>query len=99
MKEVAGTAGEGPAISDAQGKSVLILGGTHEAVLETLCRYLTFRLRHEDIRFNALCYRIVRTETFAATFGAELVPLARRLGYESCFVEAEEVGRAAPGPV
>jgi enoyl-[acyl-carrier-protein] reductase (NADH) len=63
--------------------------------VETLCRYLTHRLRHEDVRFNVLRSRAVRTEAFEATFGAELGPLAHRLGYESCFVAPEEVGRAA----
>jgi NAD(P)-dependent dehydrogenase (short-subunit alcohol dehydrogenase family) len=66
-----------------------------KSVLETLCRYLTYRLRHEDVRINVLRSRAVRTDAFESTFGRELVPFARRLGYGECFVEPEEVGRAA----
>jgi NAD(P)-dependent dehydrogenase (short-subunit alcohol dehydrogenase family) len=66
-----------------------------KAVLETLCRYLTYRLRHEDVRINVLRSRAVRTEAFESVFGPELVPLAHRLGYQDCFVQPDEVGRAA----
>ena len=71
------------------------LAAASKAVLETLCRYLTYRLRHEDIRINILRSRGVRTDAFEATFGGELVPFARRLGYGDCLVEPEEVGRVA----
>jgi NAD(P)-dependent dehydrogenase (short-subunit alcohol dehydrogenase family) len=63
------------------------LAAASAAVLETLCRYLTYRLRHEDIRINVLRSRAVS--------GKDLVPLARRLGYENSFAEPGEVGRAA----
>jgi NAD(P)-dependent dehydrogenase (short-subunit alcohol dehydrogenase family) len=66
-----------------------------KSVLETLCRYLTHRLLNEDVRINVLRSRAVRTEAFEATFGQQLVPLAKRFGYEACFVEPEDVGRAA----
>jgi enoyl-[acyl-carrier-protein] reductase (NADH) len=66
-----------------------------KSLLETLCRYLTYRLRHEDVRINVLRSRAVRTDAFEATFGHELVPFVHRLGYDVCFVEPEEVGRAA----
>jgi NAD(P)-dependent dehydrogenase (short-subunit alcohol dehydrogenase family) len=66
-----------------------------KSVLETLCRYLTYRLRNEDVRINVLRSRAVRTDAFEATFGQELVSFAGRLGFGECFVEAEEVGRAA----
>jgi NAD(P)-dependent dehydrogenase (short-subunit alcohol dehydrogenase family) len=66
-----------------------------KSVLETLCRYLTYRLRDEDVRINVLRSRAMRTDAFEATFGQELVPFVGRLGYEDGFIEPEEVGRAA----
>ena len=48
-----------------------------KATLETLVRYLSHRLRREDIRINALRSRSVRTASFEATFGEELVPFVR----------------------
>jgi NAD(P)-dependent dehydrogenase (short-subunit alcohol dehydrogenase family) len=65
-----------------------------KAVLETLCRYLSYRLRHEDVRINVLRSRAVRTESFEAVFGGELVRFAGRFGLEDCFVEPGEVARA-----
>jgi NAD(P)-dependent dehydrogenase (short-subunit alcohol dehydrogenase family) len=52
------------------------------AVLEALCRCLTYRLRGEDVRVNVL-----RTRTAPA----DVVPFAGRLGYGDTFVEPEEV--------
>jgi NAD(P)-dependent dehydrogenase (short-subunit alcohol dehydrogenase family) len=52
------------------------------AVLEVLCRSLTYRLRHEDIRINVLRIRAAPPE---------VVRFADRLGYGDTFVEAEEV--------
>jgi NAD(P)-dependent dehydrogenase (short-subunit alcohol dehydrogenase family) len=66
-----------------------------KAVLETLCRYLSYRLRHEEVRINVLGSRAVRTESFAAVFGDELVRFAGRFGMADCFVEPKEVARTA----
>ncbi|MCB9676335.1 MAG: SDR family oxidoreductase [Alphaproteobacteria bacterium] len=65
-----------------------------KAVLETLVRYLTWHLRDEDVRVNAVRSRSVRTESFEATFGAGLDDLARRFASERHFVEPEEVAGA-----
>jgi hypothetical protein len=56
---------------------------------------LSYRLRHEDIRINVLRSRAVRTASFEAICGDDLVRFAGRFGMEACFVEPEEVGRAA----
>ncbi len=66
-----------------------------KAVLETLVRYLTWHLRHEDVRVNALRSRGVRTASFEATFGAELDSVVRALDAEHRYVPALEVARAA----
>ncbi len=52
------------------------------AVLEALCRCLTYRLRGEDIRVNVLRVR--------AAAGREFAAFAGRLGYGDTFVEPEE---------
>jgi NAD(P)-dependent dehydrogenase (short-subunit alcohol dehydrogenase family) len=71
------------------------LAAASTSVLETLCRYLTYRLRHEDIRLNVLRTRAVRADAFAPALAKDVEPLARRLGYASTLVEPDEVGRAA----
>jgi NAD(P)-dependent dehydrogenase (short-subunit alcohol dehydrogenase family) len=52
------------------------------AVLEVLCRFLSYHLRHEDVRINVLRIR---------TAPAEVVAFADRLGYGDTFVDPEEV--------
>ena len=66
-----------------------------KAVLETLVRYLTYQLRDEDIRVNAVRSRSVRTATFEMTFGPRVDSVAERYGSPSLFVTPEEVGGAA----
>ena len=44
---------------------------TAKAVLETLCRYLHYRLREEGTSVNVVRTRFVDTESLAATFGEE----------------------------
>jgi len=66
-----------------------------KAVLETLCRYLSYRLFDEDIRINVIRSRSVRTASFNAHFGAEFSEFARRFTRESHFMQAEEVADAA----
>jgi NAD(P)-dependent dehydrogenase (short-subunit alcohol dehydrogenase family) len=59
------------------------LGAAFGAVLEALCRCLTYRLRHEDVRINILRVRAAP---------AEVLPFAERLGYGDTFVDPEEAG-------
>ena len=65
-----------------------------KAVLETLCRYMNYRLFDEDVRINVVRSRSVRTASFDAHFGAEFSDFARRFTRESHFMQAEEVANA-----
>lgn len=66
-----------------------------KAVLETLVRYLTFHLRHEDVRINAVRSRSVKTASFDRTFGPEVGDIARRFATEAHWVTPDEVAGAA----
>ena len=67
-----------------------------KAVLETMCRYLNFRLFDEQVRVNILRSRLVRTASFDATFGAEFHNLLEALGgFEDCYTTPEDIGNAA----
>lgn len=64
-----------------------------KAVLETLCKYLSYRLAAEDVRVNILRASFVRTESLAATMGEECIPFVERFD-PSMFVTVEEVAEA-----
>ena len=49
-----------------------------KAVLESLCRYLHYRLRDGGTSVNVVRTRFVDTESLAATFGDEFAPFVRR---------------------
>lgn len=66
-----------------------------KSVMETLCRYMSYRLLDEDIRINVLRSRSVVTPSFEATFGADFMEFARSFCRPSHFLPAEEVGEAA----
>lgn len=66
-----------------------------KAAMETLCRYMSYRLFDEDIRINVLRSRNVRTPSFDETFGEELVAFAERFTRPEHFLPAEEVAGAA----
>ena len=66
-----------------------------KAVMETLCRYMSYRLYDEDVRINVLRSRNVRTPSFDETFGADFVAFSRRFTRPEHFLPAEEVGNAA----
>lgn len=65
-----------------------------KAVMETLCRYLTYRLRDEDCRINVIRSRAIRTASFDATFGPELAEFAKKYVPDSHFIAPEEVADA-----
>ena len=67
-----------------------------KSVLETLCRYLHYRLREEGTSVNVVRTRFVDTESLAATFGDEFVPFVRRFEPD-VFSTPEEVGEAVYG--
>lgn len=66
-----------------------------KAVMETLCRYLTYRLRHEDVHINVLRSRSVRTPAFEEVFGEELTGFTRRFVSDDHYVEPVDVAHAA----
>lgn len=66
-----------------------------KAVMETLAKYMNYRLFDEDIRINVLRSRSVRTASFESTFGAEFTKFAKRFSRESHFLPPEEVAEAA----
>ena len=66
-----------------------------KAVMETLCRYLNYRLYDEDLRINVIRTRSVRTESFRTAFGSDFEAFARRFTREEHFVDAGEVADAA----
>jgi enoyl-[acyl-carrier-protein] reductase (NADH) len=65
-----------------------------KAVLETLCRYLNYRLQHEQVRINIVRSRNIRTQALSDTFGADFERFARRFMREEHFMDAAEVGNA-----
>jgi len=65
-----------------------------KAVLETLCRYLNYRLFDEDIRVNVVRAGLVRTESLRATFGRDFEPFVERFNSERLFIPAEDVANA-----
>jgi NAD(P)-dependent dehydrogenase (short-subunit alcohol dehydrogenase family) len=61
-----------------------------KAVVETLCRYLAFRLAGEHVNINVVRAALVRTESLNATMGDECVPFIERFD-KSMFVTPDEV--------
>lgn len=62
-----------------------------KAVLETMCRYMNFRLRKEGVRVNIIRSRMVPTKSFDATFGKPFHDFAAQLGFDDCYVSVEEI--------
>jgi NAD(P)-dependent dehydrogenase (short-subunit alcohol dehydrogenase family) len=65
-----------------------------KAVMETLCRYMSYRLFDEDIRINVVRSRLVRTESLRATFGRDFEEFAERYNMSRQFIPEEEVANA-----
>jgi NAD(P)-dependent dehydrogenase (short-subunit alcohol dehydrogenase family) len=66
-----------------------------KAVMETLCRYLSYRLYDEDLRLNVIRTRSVRTESFRTAFGSDFEAFAQRFTRDGHFVDSREVADAA----
>ncbi len=62
-----------------------------KAMLETLCRYMTHRLREEDISINVVRTRAVLTDSLDATFGAEMKEFVSRFVKPDDFIRADDV--------
>lgn len=67
-----------------------------KAVLETLCRYMHYRLRGSGTTVNVVRTRFTDTESLAAVFGDDFLPFVRR--YEpDVITSADEVAAAILG--
>lgn len=66
-----------------------------KAVAETMVKYVSYRLRDEGVRINALRSRAIKTESFDGTFGADFYGFLREFVPEEWFMRPDEVGRAA----
>jgi NAD(P)-dependent dehydrogenase (short-subunit alcohol dehydrogenase family) len=66
-----------------------------KAALETLCRYLTERLRDEDIRINVLRAIGIPTDAFRTAFGDDFADFMARYGSDARMATAEDVAGAA----
>ena len=65
-----------------------------KSVLETLCRYLSYRLFDEGVRVNVVRSRLVATENLWATFGRDFEPFCDRFNMRRQFVTCEDVGNS-----
>ena len=65
-----------------------------KTVMETLCRYLNYRLFEEDVRINVVRSRFIPTESLRATFGEEFEAFAARFDLRRLIVAADEVADA-----
>src|SRR5262249_261294 len=61
-----------------------------KVVLETMCRYMSYRLYDEDVRINVVRSRAVRTMSLRDTFG-DFEKFARRFTREQHFIDPKEV--------
>jgi len=66
-----------------------------KAVLETLTRYVAFRLRDEGVHINVLRSRAIKTESFDDTFGGEFYAFLGQFVPPSWFMTTTEVADAA----
>jgi len=62
-----------------------------KAVLEVVCRYLSYRLFSEDVRFNIVRARAVPTDSLRATFGESFEEFYARAGLSRDLLRPEEV--------
>jgi enoyl-[acyl-carrier-protein] reductase (NADH) len=65
-----------------------------KAVMETLCRYMSYRLFDQDCRVNVVRSRLVLTESLRATFGRDFEEFARHFNMNRQFIECDEVAGA-----
>jgi NAD(P)-dependent dehydrogenase (short-subunit alcohol dehydrogenase family) len=63
-----------------------------KALMETLCRYMNYRLFDAGVRVNVVRSRFVQTASLRATFGEAFVPFADRFNYRDKFIQPQEVG-------
>jgi NAD(P)-dependent dehydrogenase (short-subunit alcohol dehydrogenase family) len=66
-----------------------------KAVLETLTRYVAYRLRDEGVRINVLRSRAIKTASFDDTFGGDFYAFLGTLVPPKWFMSVDEVADAA----
>jgi NAD(P)-dependent dehydrogenase (short-subunit alcohol dehydrogenase family) len=66
-----------------------------KSVVETLCKYVQFRLRDQPVNINVLRSRAIRTESLDSTFGSEFYGFLRTFVREDWFMTVDEVANAA----
>lgn len=64
-----------------------------KTVMEILCRYLNYRLRGEEVVINAVRSRAIKTDTFEATFGAELAPFVKKFLPDNYWIKPTELAK------
>ena len=62
-----------------------------KAVLETMCRYMNYRLYDEGVRVNVVRSRLVSTESLRKTFGDDFEDFARKFNMDRQFISTDEV--------
>ncbi len=62
-----------------------------KAVMETLCKYMAHRLKHEQVRVHAVRSRAIKTKSLEDTFGQALMQFAKNLVPDSYWIQPEEV--------
>lgn len=62
-----------------------------KAMMEAMCRYLSYRLFDDGVRVNVVRSRLVRTESLRATFGRDFEEFAERFNMKRQFISCEEV--------
>lgn len=68
-----------------------------KAVMETMCKYMNYRLFDEDVSINVVRSRLVKTESLRATFGQDFEEFADRFNMERQFISCEEVATSIFG--
>ena len=65
-----------------------------KAVIEVLCRYLSYRLKAQQTVVNIVRSRAIKTKSLEDTFGKDLEPLVKKLIPDNYWIEPIEVANA-----
>lgn len=62
-----------------------------KSVMEVFCRYLSYRLKEEDVVINAVRAGAIKTDAFSQTFGEEFEKFAKAYVPDNYWIELQEV--------
>lgn len=62
-----------------------------KTALEVLCRYLSYRLKSNNVKVNAVRSRAIKTDSFRQTFGEELESFANKFSLDKYWITEEEL--------